>query len=249
MSLGKRISYRCYRIIRGLVWLFYPKTAVEGMENLPDEPCVIVSNHCQMRGPIICELYLPGEHDTWCAAQMMHMKEVPAYAFDDFWRDKPGYIRWFYKLLSYVIAPFSVCVFTNTRAIGVYHDARIMSTFRKTVERLQEGANIVIMPEGREAHNHIVNDLQEGFIDVARIYKKRTGRDLCFVPMYIAPSLRKAFIGKPTHYSGGAPAAEEKQRVKDYLMSEITGIAVSLPKHRVTPYGNMPRKDYPYNKT
>jgi len=248
MTVRKRISYRCYRIIRWLIWLFYPNTRIEGMENLPDEPCIIVSNHCQMRGPIICEIYLPGDHDTWCAGQMMNIKEVPDYAFEDFWRDKPAYIRWFFRILSYAIAPFAACIFNNARTIGVYHDARIMSTFRKTVERLGEGANVVIMPEGRKPHNHVVNDLQEGFIDVARIYKKRTGKDLCFVPMYIAPAFRTAYIGKPTRYSSDAGAAGEKQRVKEYLMSEITNIAVSLPKHRVTPYTNMPKKDYPFNK-
>lgn len=248
MKLGEKISYRCYRIIRWLIWLFYPKTTIEGLENLPDEPSIIVCNHAKMNGPIICEIYLPGDHDTWCAGQMMHLKEVPAYAFEDFWRDKPGYIRWFYKLLSYIIAPLSVCVFNNARTIGVYHDARIMSTFRRTVERLSEGAHVVIMPEGRNAHNRIVNDFQEGFIDVARIYKKRTGKDLNFVPMYVAPVLKKAFIGKPTLLESGKPWNEEKRRVKDYLMSEITVIAQSLPEHRVTPYTNMPKKNYPKNK-
>ncbi len=248
MTFKERISYGCFRVIRWLIWVFYPNTTVEGMENLPDEPCVIVSNHCQMRGPIICELYMPGDHDTWCAGQMMHMKEVPDYAFEDFWRDKPGYIRWFYRALSYVIAPISVCIFNNARTIGVYHDARIMSTFRRTVERLGEGANVIIMPESREAHNHIINDFQEGFIDVARIYKKRTGKDLCFVPMYIVPTLKKACIGKGTFFRSDVPAAEEKQRVKDHLMSGITEIAVSLPEHRVTPYTNMPKKNYPINK-
>lgn len=246
--MKEKISYRCYRILRWLIWLFYPKTAIEGLENLPDEPCIIVSNHCQMRGPIICEIYMPGDHDTWCAGQMMHMKEVPGYAFEDFWRDKPIYIRWFYWLLSYAIAPFAVCLFNNARTIGVYHDARIMSTFRHTAQRLEEGANVIIMPECRKEYNHIVNDFQEGFIDIARIYHKRTGKDLHFVPMYIAPALRTAYVGKPVQYINHAPASEEKMRVKEYLMSEITEMAGALPKHRVTPYTNMPKKNYPYNK-
>jgi len=248
MKIGKRISYVCYRIIRWLLWLFYPNTTIEGTENLPDSPCVIVCNHCQMRGPIICEIYLPGDHDTWCAGQMMHIKEVPDYAFEDFWRDKPAYIRWFYRLLSYIVAPLSVCLFNNARTIGVYHDARIMTTFRQSVKRLCEGANIVIMPEGRKTYNHIINDFQDGFIDIARIYKRRTGNDLMFAPMYIAPALKKAYIGKAVVFSSDEPEQEEKQRVKEYLMSGITEMAVALPKHRVTPYTNMPKKNYPYNK-
>ena len=92
-SCGKAISYRMYRIIRWFVWLFYPEIEVIGRENLPDEPCIIVGNHAQMNGPIASELYFPVERYTWCAREMMHLKEVPAYAFRDFWNMKPLYNR------------------------------------------------------------------------------------------------------------------------------------------------------------
>ena len=79
-SLKARISYRCYRIIRWLVWAFYPKITLKGAEQLPGEPCLIVGNHCKMNGPIIAELYIPGNRAIWCAGEMMHRKEVAAYA-------------------------------------------------------------------------------------------------------------------------------------------------------------------------
>ena len=49
-----------YKIIRRLVQLFYPKTAVSGAENLPDGPCIAVGNHTQMFGPIAAELTISG---------------------------------------------------------------------------------------------------------------------------------------------------------------------------------------------
>ena len=87
-----------YRVIRRLVRLFSPRFRVAGTENLPEEPCVIVGNHSQMYGPIAGELYTPGKHYIWCAGEMMHRKEVPAYAYQDFWSGKPKALRWFYKL-------------------------------------------------------------------------------------------------------------------------------------------------------
>ena len=182
----KKIS-PLFRIIKWLVKVFYPKIEVIGVENLPAEPAIIVGNHTQMNGPIACELYFPGNRYTWCAGQMMHLKEVPAYAYEDFWSRKPKYSRPFYKLLSYIIAPLSVCVFNNADTIGVYHDARIISTFKNTVSRLQEGASVVIFPEHGVPHNHIVCQFQDKFIDIAKLYFKRTGKELVFVPLYIAP--------------------------------------------------------------
>lgn len=247
MAVKEGIEKGVFKIVRGLVKLFYPKTEVVSLENLPAEPSLIVGNHSQMNGPIICELYFPKNSYTWCAGQMMHLKEVPHYAFQDFWSHKPTGNRWFYKGLSYLIAPLSVCIFNHARTIGVYRDARIISTFKNTIRRLEEGAHVIIFPEHDAPHNHIVCDLQDKFIDCAKLYYKRTGKALSFVPMYIAPNLHKAFLGKPTQFRPDAPIDEERQRLCSYLKDSITEMALAQPRHKVVPYRNIPRKQYPYN--
>lgn len=237
-----------YKGIKGLVRTFYPKTEIEGAQNLPREPVLVVGNHAKMNGPIVCELYFPGERYTWCAGEMMHLKDVPQYAFADFWSHKPKGIRWFYKGLSYVIAPLSVCVFNNANTIGVYHDARIISTFKNTVKRLTEGASVVVFPEHAEPYNHIVNDFHDRFVDVAKLYYNKTGKALSFVPMYLAPALKKACLGKPIAFCPENPMEQERLRICTYLKEEITRMAEALPEHKVVPYENLPRKAYPSNR-
>ncbi len=240
---------RTYRVIRWLVKTFYTKYEVVGTENLPEnEPVLAVGNHCQMHGPISCELYFPGDSYIWCAGEMMTRKEVPAYAFKDFWSQKPKYTHPFYRLLSHLIAPLSACVFNNANTIGVYHDGRVLSTFKTTVKKLCEGASVVIFPEQDVKHNHIVYQFQEGFVDVARLYYKRTGKEIAFVPLYIAPKLHKMYLGKPIRYCAANPKAEEQQRVSALLMDEITALATSLPEHTVIPYRNIPKRLYPSNR-
>ena len=217
------------------------------MEKLPDEPVVIVGNHTQMHGPIVCELYFPDNCYTWCAGQMMKLKEVPEYAYTDFWSQKPKYIRPLFKIVSYIIPPLSVLVFNNARTIAVYKDNRILSTFRESIAKLQNGNSVVIFPEHDKKYNNIIYDFQEGFVDVARLYYKRTGKELSFVPLYIAPKLKKMYLGKPIKFSADTPIAEERRCICDYLMQEITDIAGSLPEHTVIPYRNIPKKYYPTN--
>ncbi len=236
-----------YRIIKWLVSFFYPKLQVVGRENLPEEAAIIVGNHTQMNGPIAAELYCPGNHYTWCAGQMMELKEVPEYAFQDFWSQKPKWTHPWYKLLSYIIAPLSVCVFNNANTIGVYHDTRLMGTFKNTIKRLQEGNHIVIFPEHDVKYNHILYEFQDRFIDVAKLYYKKTGKTVSFVPLYIAPKLKAMYFGRPIPFDPDAPIVEERRRICDYLMKEITEIAVSLPEHTVVPYRNIPKKYYPSN--
>ncbi len=236
-----------FRIILFALRLFYPKTNIVGWENVPNEPCVIIGNHTQMHGPITCELFLPDNCYTWCEAKMMELKDVPAYAFADFWSQKPKYTHPFYKLLSYMIAPISAVIFSNARTIPVFRDSRILTTFKKSLEKLQDGKNIVIFPEYDKKYNNILYDFRKGFIDIAKLYYKRTGKELSFVPLYIAPKLKEMHFGKLVKFSAEAPLEEEKKRIRQYLMDELTEMAINLPPHTVIPYRNIPKKFYPQN--
>lgn len=247
MKKKNGFSYICYRVMRFWLWVFYPKVTVEGLGNLPDEPCIVVGNHAQTNGPICGELYFPGKRKIWCAHQMMYLKEVPQYAFADFWSGKPKWTHWFYKLLSYVIAPISVCIFSNANTIPVFRDNRLLTTFKQTISALEDGANVIIFPECYEPHNHIVYQFEDRFIDVAKLYHKRTGKTLSFAPLYIAPKLKKMYLGKPIAFDPDAPVEEQRQRICTYLMDEITKIAVHLPRHTVVPYPNISKKEYPVN--
>lgn len=234
-----------FKFIRNAVALFSPKMEVLGMENMPDEPVVIVGNHAQMYGPIACELYMPQNVYTWCAGQMMELEEVPAYAFADFWAQKPAYVRWFYKILSFLIAPISVLVFNNARTIAVHRDKRILTTFRQTIAALQEGKSVVIFPEHNVPFNHIIHEFQDRFIDLAKLYHRRTGKELSFVPLYIAPDLSKMCLGEPICFRAGEDMEQERTRICARLMDAVTELAQDLPRHRVVPYPNIPKRDYP----
>ena len=242
-----KFSQACFRALWKIVALIYPKTTVEGLENLPEEPCIIVGNHAQLHGPVTAELCFSCKRAIWCAGQMMHLKEVPGYAYQDFWSGKPGYIRWLFKLISYLIAPASVFVFNNAHTIPVYRDARILSTFRQSVEALREGSNLIIFPECAQPDNNIVNQFQDRFIDLAKMVHRRDGRQLAFVPLYVAPKLKKLYLGRPTVFDPEAPMEEERRRISRYLSEEITKIARALPEHTVVPYSNISKKLYPKN--
>ena len=236
-----------YHVIRFLVRLFSPHYQLAGIENLPEGACVLVGNHSQMFGPIAGELYTPGRHAVWCAGEMMSWSEVQPYAYRDFWSGKPKGVRWSYKILSYLITPIAVCVFNNAHTIPVYHDSRLITTFRRSMEELEKGGRIVIFPECYDEHNNIVHAFQDKFVDLARFYHKKTGRALQFVPVYLAPKLSVITFGEPVRFDPLAPIAEERRRICGLLMDRITRIAISLPEHTVVPYPNISRRDYPKN--
>lgn len=236
-----------YKFLKALVKLFYGKKETVGWEKMPEEPSIIVGNHSQLNGPLAGELYLPGKRYIWCAREMMHIKEVPAYAYRDFWEEKPKIFRPFFKLASYLIAPISVVVFNNAHTIAVNRGLKIIATYKETVEKLEEGYNIVIFPEHAVEHNNIVYEFQRNFIDSAKYYYKKTGKEVNFVPLYIAPKLKKMYVGDAIKFDSSNDIEEEKTRICNHLMDEITNIARNLPEHTVIPYKNLPKKLYKKN--
>lgn len=236
-----------YRLLYRLVKHIYPKVQVLGRENIPEEACIIVGNHCQIHGPIGVELNFPGNRYTWCVGQLMKKDEAQAFAYMDFWSQKPKYSRWFYKILSYIIAPIAVYVLSNSQTIPVYRDSRVLATFKITAQRLGEGATVVIFPEHAVPHNNVISDFQDRFIDVAKLHLKKTGHAVPFVPMYVAPNLHKIVLGKPTYLNPDAPFDDERQRIRHYLMDEVTRMGLALPPHTVVPFRNIPKRNYPKN--
>lgn len=248
MMMDTKKTSAAYRALKWIVEAVFPKMQVEGLENIPEEGVVIVSNHAHAYGPFAAELYLGSNRYTWCDAEMMHLKEVPAYAYQNFWVMKPWYTHFFYRAMSYLAAPLSVLIFNNANTIPVYRDARVMTTFRQTLRFLREGKRIVIFPERTVPCNNIVYDFQDRFIDVAKMYYNQTQRELSFVPMYTAPRLRKLILGKPIRYRADAPLDQERSRIRKELMDAITQLGRAQPRHIVIPYAVIPHKDYPWNK-
>lgn len=241
------VSRGVYKFLRAVIPPFLPKYSLEGADKLPDENVIFVGNHAQMMGPICGELYFPKKSLIWCAYQMMALREVPDYAFEDFWSGKPKRTRWFYKLSSYAIAPLSVSVFNNAHTIPVYHDRRIIDTMKLTSSALADGWSVIIFPECKEKRSAVINRFQTGFVDAARYYYKDTGKSVSFAPFYIAPTLKTIYFGEPIAFDASAPVRRERERIGGYLMDEVTRLAVSAPPHIVVPYDNIPKNKYPMN--
>jgi hypothetical protein len=176
---------------------------------------------------------------------MMNWREVNDYAYRDFWSAKP--LPWFFKFLSYLITPLAVCLFNNAHTVAVWHDTRLISTFRDSIQKLQEGYSMVIFPECYDEHNNIVHGFQDKFVDLARFYYKKTGTELQFVPLYICPALKTMSFGAPVRFCASVDIREERARICTGLMDAITEIAVSLPEHTVVPYPNVSKRYYPKN--
>ena len=105
----------------------------------------------------------------------------------------------------------------------------------------------MLFPEYGEPYNAVLCRFQEHFADLAKLYYRKTGKALCFVPMYTAPRLAEIHFGEPVRYNPEAPEETERNRICDAMMKSVTEMAAALPRHTVIPYLNIPKRQYPLN--
>jgi hypothetical protein len=236
----KPLLYRiCYRVIK----LFYPKIRIDLRTQLKAPGNIYVSNHAQAHGPLSHYFYFPQNRFIWVIGQMSNRKEVTPYAMEDFWRMKSKWTKFFYKLFSItILAPLASFLMRSADAIPVYKDARLKITMTQTINRLDEGNDVIIFPENRGSFNKFINEFQIHFVDVARRYCKRTNKPLYFYPVYTCADLKTIFIGEPTLFDSSQDINIERMRIINYLQTEITKLAESLPNHVIVPYINIKRK-------
>lgn len=237
-----------FNLLKKCTKVFYKKPKFLNVENLQELPTIFVSNHAQIHGPLVSELYMPYKNYTWITGEALSIKEFKSYAYKDFWSNKSKPIRWFYKGFSYAISPFAVWLFKRARVIGVYKDFKIVKTYRETISKLEKGSNIVIFPENREKCNLFINEFQKNFVDIARLYYKKAKKCISFTPMYIAPTIKTVVFGKPITFDNKDDFSLQKEKIINHLKDEITSIALNLPPHAITPYENIARKFYKQSK-
>ena len=79
MAQEKKPS-RIFPYLLKIVKAFYIKYEIEGLENIPSEPALLIGNHAQIHGPLASQLHLMKNSYTWCAAEVEDIKEAQPYA-------------------------------------------------------------------------------------------------------------------------------------------------------------------------
>ena len=235
-----------FRFLRFWVKLFTIKYQFVFLQEMDDNKGnIIVSNHAQANGPLAYQFYYPKNKKIWCIGEVFDKKEFPEYAMKDFWPHKKK-SKWFFKMIAHLLAPLSQYIFKHADTLPVYKDNRYIKTAKLSVRTLENNEDIIILPEEHVPYNEIVNEFLQNFVSVAKLYNGKTKKDILFYPSYVAPSCKKVIIGRPIQYNPNEDFDIEKNRICEYLKSEITKLAYTLPPHRVVPYENISKKQYPH---
>lgn len=224
-----------YKAVYGFLRWIYP-CAKTLYEEVPEEAGVFVCNHAAIRGPVMMTLDFPRPHKTWAVSLSMNKEAAKSYAFHDVFFGESRKHKWFYRFLSRIVAIALPPLVRGAQTIPVYHDTRILNTFKQSVKTLEAGEDLVIFAEKPERYSQFVCRINDGFISLAAMYYRRTKKILKFYPVYVEKKSGQICVGKPVAYDPEEPMDAQKERIGCYLTENIHRLGRSLPPHKPVPF-------------
>lgn len=221
------MSKRMYRALSAVVRTITPRMKTIWDEPFNGEACVFVGNHAGAFGPIdMCTKFpLRDDCHPWMNASVLHAKEVPAYVRQDYWW-KPGckLAPLYNATLPYLAAAVLPPILRLVPGVPVYHDMRVMTTMRQSLRLLKAGQHLVIFPEqpsGYQSHHDWINT---GFLQLAPMYYKMSGKKLSFYPVHLDYHKHTFHVAKPVIFDPEHTLEEQTPDMVAALAKGLRGL-------------------------
>ena len=214
---------------------FLKVRAAEYAEPVGEEPCIFLANHLGAVGPMYMSVTFPLRDKVaiWCNEGMMDEKLIVDYVRQDWWWKPESRLAPLYSAtIPYIARAIVPRVLRSAPTIPVYRDARIMSTMRQSLKALKEGRHIVIFPELPDGFDSHAEHLQMGWLNLAVMYRKATGRDIRLIPVCIDEQARVFRVGKGICVNAEAPLQDQEADIERYLAAGIRGQGSCNPAQR-----------------
>lgn len=211
---------------------FYCK--VVGREKVrldPDTACVFTCNHSEIFGPVVTNLFIPFTFRPWVISEMAVLEETAEYLYTYTFKRQKWLPEFLKRPMSRFVTPPLNWIMASIECIPVYRNRPrdLINTFRDSAAAMEAGDNLLIFPEDPNdpslAENGYLRDgvgpFFRGFVNVAQIYHRKTGKCAQFYPLYADKRRRLLTFGEPIRYNPDNAPADEQERVSRHLRSEM----------------------------
>lgn len=215
---------KLYKGLVGAVRLLAPKMTCEWAVPYDGQPAVFCPNHAGAFGPIdMCAHFpLSDSCHPWLNAAMTDARQVPAYVRQDYWWRPGCKLEPLYNAtLPYLAAAIIPPILRSVPGVPVYHDMQVIKTFRKSMQYLKQGENLVIFaqqPSGFQSH---YMELNRGFLQIAPMAYKQLGIALKFYPVHIDYKHRKFTVSAPVQFDPARTLKQQEQELIDGIAKGI----------------------------
>ncbi len=232
------MGQRHCRSIRALMFILrhmmpHQLKDVENVRLAEDDPIVYLCNHSELYGPIAGMLYCPGFVRPWTISELCcDVQEATAYV-KRYTLKKLDWADARKQRVAKFLASKTLKLMQKVQSIPVFrHKPReLMTTFRQSVEALQQGANLLIFPEDPDTDPNSPGykagrppTLFRGFPMLAQVYYNRTGKRCRFVPVLCHKGSRTVSFGTEILYDPDNDPIAERDRIVDEAYNQMQAL-------------------------
>ncbi len=216
-----RFFGKYYLFFKALINLFTKK--YKFLVNIPKTPTVYVCRHKNLKG--VVKVMKSATFDLH--PFMLHVFKDFKSAFNQFYGytyTKRFKIPKILALLpAFISAIFTSALFRSAKAIPTYrNNVKAFTTLKSACEYLLKGESVIVFPDVDYTNeNDGVIDIYSGFLTVEKIYYKKCGEHLPFVPLTVDEKNLEITEFSPLYFNHGKPFEEERQRITKTIISNI----------------------------
>ena len=201
-NTAKTKKHPLFNFIKSVVRIFKKRQKVVYLGDKVEKSSLILSNHVGASGPMSWELYPEFPFRFWGTYEMNgNLKMVYQYLSQTYFHQKKHWPLWLARLFSLIAAPVMKGLYIGLEVISTYPDVRLKSTVTTSLEVLNQGNNIVILPEDSSVgYFDQMTKFFTGFLFFARVCYKR-GHDVPIFVAYYSKKKNTTVIDKPITFS------------------------------------------------
>jgi 1-acyl-sn-glycerol-3-phosphate acyltransferase len=215
-----------FRMARSLVRKIYPKYRIEIPQNF-DGPVVYISHHQNLFGPFITLLWFPKALHAWILHVFLDQRACYHQYVDYTFTKRFGWNRTLAKICAFLISIFIAKLLNSGKGIPVYRGSRkILQTFHLSMNVLANGESIVIFPDIDYSDSSAnVKEMYDGFLYLEKYYYKKTGKHVCFIPLYVSKKRRLLIAEKEIYFRDDEDFNAERKIVLQKIRSNLNELA------------------------
>ena len=191
----------------------------------PKEPCVYVARHLDLRGPLTTIKWLDFDFHPMVFSVFFTKKDCYDQYANYTFTKRRGKKNKGFNLKAYIASRAVVPLVHGIEAVPVYRDRNAIKTFRQAFEYLLRGESVIVYPDIEyTAPSSKMSEIYDGFLYLGEYYKKKTGKSLPFIPLYINDEKLSVDECDPVYADS---FARDKAEAKEKIKLAINGIKSS----------------------
>jgi len=179
-----------FEVLKGIMKIKYKKPKFIYLGEEISNSGIILSNHEVTDAPMSLEIYSHKPLRFWGAHEMNSgLISMYKYQTKIYYHEKKHWNLTLARLFCLIASPLTNLFYSGFDLISTYRDARFIKTVRESKEALNNGYNVVILPEVSEGgYNRTLKGFHEGFALFAHSCLKSGMDPKVFVSYYNKPN-------------------------------------------------------------